>query len=67
MLATLTGTVPGVALPDVPADTATPPHGDPVTDAAGEGSAAAVETEAPVEADDEGDTPNDTPETSEER
>ena len=61
MLATLTGTVPGVAMPDVPADTATPPHGDPVADAAG------AETDASVETADEDDTPGDTPESSDQR
>ena len=65
MLATLTGTVPGVVgLSDAPTPSATAPHGDPVADAAREESAAPDTAES---VDDQDDTPDDTPESSEER
>jgi len=59
MLATLTGTVPGVVgLSDAPAPSATAPHGDPVADAA------RAESDAPEAADGVGDQ-DETPDSSE--
>ena len=69
MLATLTGTVPGVVgLSDAPAPSATAPHGDPVADAAREESDAPEAADGVDAQDDtQDDTPDDTPESSEER
>ena len=59
MLATLTGTVPGVVgLSDAPAPSATAPHGDPVADAA------RAESDAPEAADGVGEQ-DETPDSSE--